>query len=546
MPIEVIPGLAAIDTVKNNDVSSWPARGVENSRVDPIATPSFYPTFHVNQGEPIFTIGSCFARNVEQALMDRGFELPARDALKDDPEFSTIGPNILNNYGVPSIYNEISWALGTKEFIPEQNFYETSPGKFVDIHLNQAIRPASYDVVNKRRAAIRAAYAAIKRCRVVIITLGLTECWYDSLTKLYLNTPPRRSIVRSEPDRFEMHVLDFQETVDFLYRTFDALKEHGHPELHVLLTVSPVPLTATHRKQDVMVANMYSKSVLRAAAEHVVAKYDFVDYYPSFESVLISQRDEVWEDDHVHIKKPIIVTNVTRMIHGYIGKAGLGNEDEDSLLNRLSGADVKPGEIYGELERRPDAIETSPGLALLFAEAAVKLRRRDDARRALDNVPEDFEPIRRNWVLMQLLFDEDNFVDLLPLCIANQDQYKRRPAYWRMYVSALGDTGQYDDLKKIVREWAKVYPHAAEPYRHGATTLAKDPAQARDAEFMFRKAREMARGDDDEGRIDLDYAEYLAEAGRLGLARNALKTFQPKNPMQSARFQELKIRLNIK
>jgi hypothetical protein len=31
--------------------------------------------------------------------------------------------------------------------------------------------------------------------------------------------------------------------------------------------------------------------VLRAAAEEIVAKFDFVEYFPSYESVTLSRRD---------------------------------------------------------------------------------------------------------------------------------------------------------------------------------------------------------------------------------------------------------------
>jgi len=57
------------------------------------------------------------------------------------------------------------------------------------------------------------------------------------------------------------------------------------PRLRFLLTVSPVPLTATASQNHVMVATSYSKSVLRAVAGELAAKYPFVDYFPSYELV---------------------------------------------------------------------------------------------------------------------------------------------------------------------------------------------------------------------------------------------------------------------
>jgi hypothetical protein len=51
------------------------------------------------------------------------------------------------------------------------------------------------------------------------------------------------------------------------------------------LTVSPVPLAATASEHHVLVATMLSKSVLRAAAGAMYARFDDVDYFPSYEVI---------------------------------------------------------------------------------------------------------------------------------------------------------------------------------------------------------------------------------------------------------------------
>jgi hypothetical protein len=543
MPIEVIPGPKAVDTLKSNDVASWPSRGAEFNRVEPLAKPAFYPSFTIARGDSIFTIGSCFARNVENALIQRGFDLPSREILKSDPEFAAIGPNVLNNYGVPSIFNEISWGLGTRKFVPEENFFEITDGKYVDIHLNQAIRPASLETVTKRRAAIRAAYSQIKSCRMVIITLGLTECWYDTKSGLYLNTAPRRSLVRSLPERFELHVLNHAETYDFLKKSFNDLKKHGRPDLRVVLTVSPVPLTATYRERDVIVANMYSKSVLRTAAEEIVSEFDFVDYFPSFESILHSDRLTVWEDDLVHIKKPIIELNVSRMVEKYTG-ATEASDNPDELLTRLkSTAETKPGHVFGELEGRWDILEASPELALMFADAAIKLRKNDVARQALELVPEEFEQSKQTWIGAQILYAEKKFEDVVALLSGSKEQFRRRGQFWTMLITSLFEAGYSEEGSAAVQEWAKIVPNSAEPYRIGANYLAKLNDQ-RGAEYMFRKAR-LLIPDDDSARVDLDYADFLTSLGRIMPAREVVRKVVPGNPSQAARLEELKLRLNL-
>ena len=55
--------------------------------------------------------------------------------------------------------------------------------------------------------------------------------------------------------------------------------------MRVILTVSPVPLVATYEDQHVLVANTFSKSILRVAAERVARTEEQVAYFPSYEIV---------------------------------------------------------------------------------------------------------------------------------------------------------------------------------------------------------------------------------------------------------------------
>ncbi|WGI23061.1 GSCFA domain-containing protein [Amylibacter sp. IMCC11727] len=58
-----------------------------------------------------------------------------------------------------------------------------------------------------------------------------------------------------------------------------------NPDINVLLTVSPVPLTATASDDHVLAATTYSKSVLRSVAGDLAHGHDCVDYFPSYEVI---------------------------------------------------------------------------------------------------------------------------------------------------------------------------------------------------------------------------------------------------------------------
>jgi hypothetical protein len=64
-----------------------------------------------------------------------------------------------------------------------------------------------------------------------------------------------------------------------------AMARGINPRLRTVLTVSPVPLTATATGRHALVATTYSKSVLRAAAGQIADSSKDIDYFPSYEIV---------------------------------------------------------------------------------------------------------------------------------------------------------------------------------------------------------------------------------------------------------------------
>jgi hypothetical protein len=63
-----------------------------------------------------------------------------------------------------------------------------------------------------------------------------------------------------------------------------------------------VPLLNTFSTMDVVVANTYAKSLLRAVAQEWAAAHDNVDYFPSYEIVQNSDRAAVWKADLRHVE----------------------------------------------------------------------------------------------------------------------------------------------------------------------------------------------------------------------------------------------------
>ena len=309
----------AYRTTIRQKASKWPDRA--SGRLAPMAKPALAPSFTLRPGSSAFTIGSCFARNIEIALRDKGMRIPTLDMQLPERELmkgTGLRTGILNKYTPFSMLNEV-----------EQLAREDDGGRFLievgedawwdgQLHSHE---PVTRERGLQRRRRIRRLYAdAVAESAVVIVTLGLIEAWWDEAEQLYLNDTVPRSVVERHPGRFFFEQLSMDKTVDAVMRLVAAL--HAlNPAQKMLLTVSPVPFQRSFSGSDAMVANSYSKAALRVAAELATRSFDHVDYFPSYETVTLSDRALSWEDDLVHVRSEMIELNVERMIAAYMPDA---------------------------------------------------------------------------------------------------------------------------------------------------------------------------------------------------------------------------------
>jgi hypothetical protein len=536
MALIEIPASDALSN-RRGPTAGWGDQHSDN-RVTPVALPSFETPFQLVPGEKIFTIGSCFARNVERAMAARGFELPTVDLLRQ-PRFSKVNPAVVNNYGVPSIFNEFSWALDPDAtFDKTANFIETSPGKFADLHIVSTERPQPLEDLALRRDAIIEANRAVADCRVVIMTLGLTELWYDKAQNLYLNSTPMPRTLKQNPERFALHVLDFEESLGFMQRTMDLLRARCRADQQIILTVSPVPIINTFRPNtDVMVANCYSKSCLRTVAEHVCARYDNVHYFPSYESVTLSDRTLAWKDDNIHVTDEIVRINVNRMVRAYC-------PPDDSLVALETVAEAGGAmALYEEAQKYARGGYES-GQAFFehfahlsaespeFAEEATRfyLRWRKDAEaeRHLAHFPEGWRPGMQALRQAQLLELRKDYAPIPALLTPHVTPGSKVVAMRQLLVTAHASLGDLGEAKRTMLDWLTTRPgdeYAAQ------TTLAEALKDRFPAEAVI--AYDKAFGvQDPQWHHVLARIECLIRLGETVQARGALEAFAPANAAQ--------------
>ena len=281
-------------------------------------TPLITPVFKIRRDDKLFAIGSCFARGIEGALLARKMNV-----LSAAPEFASFVPasklttalGYTNKYNTYSIYNELRWALDPEASFPEASIVDVGDGLYYDPHTNPALELANLEETLRRRSIVREVNARTSQCQVIIITLGLVEVWRDAIADTFINTTPVPEALRHHPDRYEFHVSSFSDNLENLEKVHSLLKKHGRPELQIVVTVSPVPLMATFTQDDVVVANTYSKALLRTAAQEWASAHDNVHYFPSYEIVQNSDRAGTWLEDLRHVQGNV----VTHIMNTFLG-----------------------------------------------------------------------------------------------------------------------------------------------------------------------------------------------------------------------------------
>jgi tetratricopeptide (TPR) repeat protein len=330
-----LPAGVAYENLKQNKTSKWPDGRRDTSRLAGVVSVDFEPTFTIEPGEAIFTVGSCFARNIERRFSVLGFKIPALEiSLPEDERASDVLNDILNKYPPHSILNEFRWALDPEHPFQDASYLQMPNGRWHDPHLAGNVRPASLDRVKERRAMVEGIYRQAASCRVVVVTLGLVEAWLDNATGFYLNEAPPKAVVLAEPNRFSFQILSVDEIMEALESLHALLTRFGHPEFRILATVSPVPFKATFTGRDALLANTYSKSALRVALEMFSLRHQNVDYFPSYEIVTLTNRSAAFIQDNRHVNSNIVDEIVDSVIGAYCPKTDADGEAGDSRRGR--------------------------------------------------------------------------------------------------------------------------------------------------------------------------------------------------------------------
>lgn len=250
------------------------------------------PKFPISKSMEICAAGSCFAQHIGRQFKERGYsfvDLEKSINLMEKDDLNRFGFDMYsarygNIYSIRQLLQLFQRANGS--FTPEETYWETN-GRWYD-PFRPSIEPNGFSSLAELQMDLEYHLSRInlllKSCKIFVFTFGLTEGWINKSDGSVLPTCPGTIAGDFDDNKYEFHNFTHGEVL----ADTEAFIEYArtiNPDLKFLFTVSPVPLTATASGQHVLPATIYSKSVLRGVCGELSQKYDFVDYFPSYELV---------------------------------------------------------------------------------------------------------------------------------------------------------------------------------------------------------------------------------------------------------------------
>ena len=206
----------------------------------------------IGQGTRFFTLGSCFAGNLAHRLQDKGYPVHYED----------IGEEVNSTFANRSLMDWIERGVADE------------PTAVMDELYGPRVR-------ERFREGLRS-------CQVFVMTLGVAACFFRDDTGAFAFAP-LNSRMGGEAlfKRHRMRTTSVAENVENIAAVISAVRRMAAEPPRVVLTVSPVPLSATTEHASAITADALSKSTLLLACQEAVTAHadDGVLYWPSFEMV---------------------------------------------------------------------------------------------------------------------------------------------------------------------------------------------------------------------------------------------------------------------
>ena len=239
----------------------------------------------ISKDTKVVAFGSCFAREITQWLAKRKYNLlTSKEGPNKNIYAVEFGEGLVSTY---TLLQQFEWSL---------------EGKTFDTELWHGYDKEAHGYDESIRARTEAMF---QQADVFIITLGLSEIWYDEVSgDVFWRAVPSDKF---DPSRHKFRVATVSENRQNIERMIEVIRKH-RPDSKIIFSLSPIPLVATFRANSCLTSNAASKASLRAAVDEIMRAEDSpkdVFYWPSYELVMDGFHER-WLEDRRHIKPEIL------------------------------------------------------------------------------------------------------------------------------------------------------------------------------------------------------------------------------------------------
>jgi hypothetical protein len=256
----------------------------------------------------VSSAGSCFAHRLAAHFAGSGLRYPIYE-----PGAAPMSARHGNIYTTLQLRQLLDRALGT--FAPAEQAWPTAEGRWLDPFRPLVDRDGFRtipELERARRAHLDAVRTMFEQTDLFVFTLGQTEVWCDTRDGAAFPTAPGRGRGVFDAARYAFRNLDQAASAAELDAFLRVLTELN-PAVHVVLTVSPVPMALTMEPTHVARASLYSKSVLKVVAEEAARRHRNVDYFPSYDFIAHNFGGRsMFEQDARHVQ-PWVADHVVKL-----------------------------------------------------------------------------------------------------------------------------------------------------------------------------------------------------------------------------------------
>ncbi|MCB1365351.1 MAG: GSCFA domain-containing protein [Rhodobacteraceae bacterium] len=273
--------------------SFWRTGVAEASPYAPVGI--YEKKWEIGKEEKVAAAGSCFAQHVSRNLKTRGFNV-----IDKEPAPYGLPENLRGKFGYEmysarygNIYTAHQLLQLAKEAIleevPADPVWKGADGRYHDA-FRPNVEPAGLETREEveihRRQHLKCVRSILHEMDVFVFTFGLTEAWVHKETGTVYPTAPGVLAGTFDEDRYQFKNYNYSEVMSAFLEFIKIVTQFRNGrEFRTLVTVSPVPLTATATGKHILPATIYSKSVLRAVAGDLSEQHGNIDYFPSYEII---------------------------------------------------------------------------------------------------------------------------------------------------------------------------------------------------------------------------------------------------------------------